>query len=1229
MLRRALRVLEFEKVLEHAAGFASTSGGKEAVRTLVPATDPAVVRVRLAATAEVVDFLATRPDWFFPELPNPAPSLERLAVEGSVLDPGELYRLSALLAAGRVLARSLATEPRGQFPALDALAANLTEEPALQAALGRAVDREGRVLDSASRELARIRNSLAGAHNRVVAHVESILAGVREAHRVPGASITIREGRYVIPIRREGKRALGGYVHDESATGATVYVEPPSAISMMNRIRELQRAEAREVQRVLRELTERCRAVAAPMTRSFHALVEIDQRVALARAARSWDGSAPEVAEWPKAGDPPTSGRPLLAIRAGRHPLLVAAGANPVPFDVELDPDEGVVVVTGPNAGGKTVFLKSVGLASALAQSGAIPPVGPGTRLPVFDSFFADVGDQQSIADSLSTFSAHLRNLKETLEGAGPRSLVLVDEPGTGTDPKEGEALGRALVETLADLGCTAVVTSHLGALKRLAAPGNRIVNASLEFDADRLMPTYRFVKGRPGRSYGLSIARGLGFPTHVVDLAERYRDRAEARLDDLLASLEEKEREAIRLADEAERERAAGGRAQDQDGEQDGRAPGTGAGSRREVEGGGAEDVARGPARGRGGDRQAGGAGSGGSALEEAARSARRRVEEARPAPGRVRPPRQGQGGTGPTPGRARSGRRPASAGSWRPGPPRWVRRHGRSGRTGERAGRSRCGRGPNEGRPPVAVGGRELIPDTVVEKCGPGPTSSGSSASSCSSRRPARSSRDSVPSRTSARRRSNVVPAKGFFKDFSSGESGDVFHFLMKHQGMSFVDAVKYVGARSGVDVRETRGRRPDDLLRPYRESSPSPTPSSRSASGSGRAAQEPREYLKGRALSARPPRSSASATHRDEWRTFCDVAAVHGLDENIITETGFVKISDKHDKPYDAFRDRITFPIESEAGRVLGFGGRLVGALTGRGLPKYLNSPESPLFRKGEVLYGIGRAKNHLRREGASLLVEGYMDVVSLAAVGIRNAVAPLGTALTEQQADILSRYAKEVPTDLRQRPRRVARHLPGRGHPAEPGAASVGGPPFPRARIRTRLPAPGARRRSGGSCASPWMCWTARSASWRSGDWFSSIEKTRNALDRLLPTLRAVRDPQLRDIYLARVAERTEVRRETLEAELQPSRRLAEARLARTPRRPAPKVHGRGPERTLLTPPPSRPEVGRARVRENRPGGLGGSYLACHLRDAIGRSGVAVAARGGRSGGGSTVRGAHGR
>lgn len=543
--RRALRVLEFDRVLEHAAGFASTDAGRDAVLALRPSSDAGSVRARLEEVAEAGRFLRERTDWAFPRFPDPTVALERLAVEGAVLAPDELAKLGALLEAARRLARSLGDEAPEEFPALGALCGRLVVDPALEKTVTRTVDGEGRVLDTASRELERLRVRLAGAHSRVVAHLESVLEGLSKAHRVSGASVTIREGRYVIPVRREGKRTVGGYVHDESATGATVYAEPPSAIAMMNRIRELERAEAREIQRLLRELTERCRPLAGALAASREALVEADRRCALARAARRWEGSVPEVAP----------GRPL-EIRGGRHPLLAAAGADPVPFNVALVPGERVVVVTGPNAGGKTVFLKSVGLASVLAQAGVIPPVEAGTRLPVFDAVFADVGDQQSIADSLSTFSAHLRNLKETLEHAGPRSLVLVDEPGTGTDPKEGAALARALVETLAERGCTAVVTSHMGELRRLASPDAGIANASLEFDGERMTPTYRFAKGRPGRSYGLAIARGLGFPSRVLDRAEAYRERAEARLDGLLASLEEKERRALEAVAEAERER-------------------------------------------------------------------------------------------------------------------------------------------------------------------------------------------------------------------------------------------------------------------------------------------------------------------------------------------------------------------------------------------------------------------------------------------------------------------------------------------------------------------------------------------------------------------------------------------------------------------------------------------------------------------------------------------------
>lgn len=543
MSLRALEVLDFPTVLEYVAGFAATAAGREAVLALGPSADLERVRSRLAAVEEAAGFIEARDDWAFPGVPEAAGAIGRLAVEGSVLSAGELAALGGLLAAGDALRQSLA-EGAGGLPTLRALEVRLLAAPRLAAAIDRTVDPGGVVLDSASPELARIRGRLAGAHNRVVAHLEGLLEGVDERHRVPGASVSIREGRYVIPLRREGRRAVGGYVHDESSSGATLFVEPPSAIEMMNRVRALERAEGRETLRVLRDLTRRCRPLADTMADSLDALTEMDRRVALARAASRWEGCVPAIADGP------------MCIRGGRHPLLVAAGIKPVPFDLELDPDEGIVVVTGPNTGGKTVFLKSVGLVSALAQSGVIPPAGPGTRLPVFASFFAESGDGQSIADSLSTFSAHLRSLRTVVDNAGPRSLVLVDEPGAGTDPGEGEALARAVVETLAERGCTAVVTSHLGGLKRLAAPGNRIVNASLDFDGERVAPTYRFTKGRPGRSYGLAIARGLGFPEEVLDRAEGYRDRTEARLDELLERLEAKERSVSRTLAELDDER-------------------------------------------------------------------------------------------------------------------------------------------------------------------------------------------------------------------------------------------------------------------------------------------------------------------------------------------------------------------------------------------------------------------------------------------------------------------------------------------------------------------------------------------------------------------------------------------------------------------------------------------------------------------------------------------------
>lgn len=413
-------------------------------------------------------------------------------------------------------------------------------------------------------------------------------------------------------------------------------------------------------------------------------------------------------------------------------------------------------------------------------------------------------------------------------------------------------------------------------------------------------------------------------------------------------------------------------------------------------------------------------------------------------------------------------------------------------------------------------------------------------------------------------------VNPAKAFFHDFSSGESGDVFSFLMKHQGMSFVDAVKYVGARSGVEVREIRraqGR--EDPWRPYYEASAYANTFFQERLWQREDGQRAREYLEKRGIGREHGEEFGLGYAPDDWRAFREAAAVHGLDERILLDVGLLKKSEKSDEPYDAFRNRIIFPIESESGRVLAFGGRLLGR-TGKGAPKYLNSPESPIFQKGEVLYGLRKARNHIRRNASVMVVEGFMDVVSLASVDVRNVVAPLGTALTQAHAGLLKRYTTQVRLLFDSDPAgqratfRAADILLGQGLHASVVTLPDGEDPDSVAR-------------SGGAEAVREFVSQAvdvldrKIAMLEERDYFATIEKTRRALDRLLPTVRAVTDPRLRDIYVARVAERTGVRPETLVEEIgqrvvppATGPRRAYRRRGRVPPGPT----GMGPDRELL-------------------------------------------------------------
>jgi len=555
MNRHSLQVLEFSDALAVVAQSAATALGADAVRALSPSIDLGWIEPELRRVDEMVLLLTRDGGWPAPAIPDIRIALGRLRVEGSVCDAPVLRDAATLLGSSRVARASLL--PReDDLPRLAALAQALVQLPKLEDAIGRAIDEDGTVRDDASSELLRLRREIKSIRNRIVERLASYMGSLPTHYQVPDASVTVREGRYVIPVRREGRGEVGGIVHDESGTGATLFVEPPVAIEMMNRLRELEAAEQREVLRILRELTAQLRPFHAEVLASLETLVALDSLQARARYALRFEGTRPLLLP---------AGTEEYMVVQGRHPVLLARSEAVVPFDLRMDPRERTLLISGPNTGGKTVLLKAVGLISLLAQSGVVPPVGEGTRLPVFRQVFSDIGDEQSIEASLSTFSAHLRNLQDALQGADEASLVLIDEIGSGTDPLEGGALARAVLLELTNRASFTIATTHLGQLKLLATEEPGVVNASLQFDAERLQPTYRLVKGVPGRSYGLAIARRLGLPAGILDEAERALPQGERDVGKLLLELEAKEQRVSEAAARLDTELARTSRLQEE----------------------------------------------------------------------------------------------------------------------------------------------------------------------------------------------------------------------------------------------------------------------------------------------------------------------------------------------------------------------------------------------------------------------------------------------------------------------------------------------------------------------------------------------------------------------------------------------------------------------------------------------------------------------------------------
>jgi DNA mismatch repair protein MutS2 len=535
----SLRALEFDRIVESVCRFAQTPWGLDRLRKLTPEVETETVRHLLSATSETVRFLGDA------QIGLQAPAeaeiiFEALGVEGRPLEPLELMALASFLASVELTAGAV-RRTRGAFPYLRVIADRTSSFEREIADIRRTIDPSGEVVDDASPELRSLRDRLRKARARLRGTLESYLRGKDTSKYLQQQIVTDRNGRYVLVVRAEHRGAIPGIVHGSSGSGASLFLEPLSTVEINNDIVALEQQEAEEVRRILAALTDAFRRRQDDLQGTVRAATDFDVLQARARFSILVAGVEPRIA---------ADGR--LELRGAKHPLLIPAvrrqldgssrdepAIDPVPVDVVLIPPTKVLVITGPNTGGKTVALKTAGLLPVMAQSGLLIPAAEGSQVTVFRSVFADIGDEQSIAESLSTFSGHIANVVSMDRELDQPALVLLDEAGAGTDPVEGGALAMAIIEHFRGRGATVVATTHYDALKSYAATTEGVAPAGFGFDPDTFAPTYRLNYGAPGSSLAFEIASRLGLPPSIIATARAHRSERESQLEDHLARIE------------------------------------------------------------------------------------------------------------------------------------------------------------------------------------------------------------------------------------------------------------------------------------------------------------------------------------------------------------------------------------------------------------------------------------------------------------------------------------------------------------------------------------------------------------------------------------------------------------------------------------------------------------------------------------------------------------------
>ncbi len=541
MNAKSLAVLEFDKVRRRLADHTVFSGGRRLALDLAPSTDAPEVRRRLGLTAEAREYADRRGN---PGLEGAHDLRDEIegALRGKILLPRELLEIRDTLGAARRMGKAIGRE-RARWPGLGALAERLEPCSALYDAIHAVFDEAGEVVDRASPNLRRIRTEMRTAHERMRRQIDGIMGSAREYLQEP--LVTQRNGRYVIPVKSDFRGRVPGVVHDVSDSGATLFVEPLGVVEAGNHLRQLEIEEEREVDRILRELAGDVAAEADALRDTIAALADLDLAFAMAGYGYALRAVTPEVLD---------ADRPFLDYPAARHPLIDPE--HIVAVDVRVGEDFRQLIITGPNTGGKTVSLKTIGLLTLMAQSGLQVPAGEGARLAVFDGVYADIGDEQSIEQSLSTFSGHLTNIVGILGEATGASLVLLDELGAGTDPVEGAALAAAILDALRARGIATAASTHYSELKVYAHGTHGVANASVEFDLETLRPTYELTIGIPGRSNALAIAERLGLPAPIIAAARGGLAVTDVAMEDLLAEIK-----ALRDQTVADRAAAASAR--------------------------------------------------------------------------------------------------------------------------------------------------------------------------------------------------------------------------------------------------------------------------------------------------------------------------------------------------------------------------------------------------------------------------------------------------------------------------------------------------------------------------------------------------------------------------------------------------------------------------------------------------------------------------------------------